>query len=68
MENEFAAFVAIDWADQNTSGQWKHRMHQAGNRGVWIIRRNRWTSGLPSSGCAFRASRWRWHWNNLVGR
>src|SRR5262245_26137131 len=53
---------------KSTSGHWKRRMHPAGKPGVWIIGRNRWMSGLPSSVYAFRASRWRWHWNSLVGR
>src|ERR1700693_3445757 len=68
MDNEFAAFVAIDWADQKHFWALELPDSTAANSEAWIIHPNRWTSGLPSFGSAFRESWWLWLWNNLAGR
>ena len=68
MDNEFAAYVAIDWADQSTPGPWKCPTAPAEHPAVWIIPPKLWTSGRPNSGYVFQAGWWQWLWNHLGER
>src|SRR6516165_3902038 len=60
-EPEFAAFIAIDWADQKHywSPKWPGR--KASNAGLWTTLRKRWKCGLWSCRCVSGAGRYTRH-------
>lgn len=68
MEYEFAAFVAIDWADQRHA--WALEVNPSSNASLAtsIIRRNPSTSGQRNSPFGFPEGRSRLPWNSRADR